>query len=68
MQCLPHRTRTSDGSGTYENWNLIGNPYPSYLNMTDDSGDATNNFISVNSSVLPLAINLFMLMVPNGYL
>ena len=41
-----------DGSGTYGNWNLIGNPYPSYLNMTDDSGDATNNFLSVNSSVL----------------
>ena len=41
-----------DGSGTYGNWNLIGNPYPSYVNMTDDSGDATNNFLSVNTSVL----------------
>ena len=41
-----------DGTGTYGNWNLVGNPYPSYLNMTDDSGDASNNFLTVNTSVL----------------
>ena len=40
-----------DGSGTYGNWNLVGNPYPSYINMTDDA-DASNNFITVNTSVL----------------
>ena len=39
----------ADESGTYGNWNLIGNPYPSYLNMTNDSGDATNNFLSANT-------------------
>ena len=46
-----------DGSGTYGNWNLIGNPYPSYLNMTDDSGDATNNFLTVNTSVLDASLD-----------
>ena len=35
-------------SGTNGNWNLVGNPFPSYLNMTDDSGDATNNFLTAN--------------------
>ena len=40
-----------DGSGTYGNWNLVGNPYPSYINMTDDA-DASNNFLTVNTSVL----------------
>ena len=37
-----------DGGGTYGNWNLLGNPFSSYLNLTDDSGDATNNFLTVN--------------------
>lgn len=41
-----------DESGTYGNWNLIGNPFPSYLHMTDDGGDATNNFLTVNASAL----------------
>ena len=36
-------------SGTYGPWNLVGNPYLSYLNMTDDSGDAANNFLTVNA-------------------
>ncbi len=36
-----------DGAGTYGNWNLIGNPFPSYLNMTDDA-DPDNNFLTVN--------------------
>ena len=39
-----------DGSGTYGNWNLVGNPYPSYINMTDDA-DASNNFITVNTLI-----------------
>ena len=39
-------------SGTNGNWNLVGNPFPSYLNMTDDSGDATNNFLTANASAL----------------
>ena len=41
-----------DEDGTYGNWNLIGNPFPSYLHMTDDGGDATNNFLTVNASAL----------------
>ena len=41
-----------DESGTYGNWNLIGNPYPSYLHMTNDGGDATNNFLTVNTNSL----------------
>ena len=39
-------------SGTYGNWNLIGNPYPSYLHMTDDGGEATNNFLTVNADLI----------------
>ena len=41
-----------DEDGTYGNWNLIGNPYPSYLHMTDDGGDATNNFLTVNAAAI----------------
>ncbi len=41
-------TETSPGS----NWNLVGNPYPSYVRMTDDSGDTTNNFLKVNASAI----------------
>ena len=41
-----------DEDGTYGNWNLIGNPYPSYLHMNDDSGDATNNFLTVNAAAI----------------
>ena len=41
-------TESSPGS----NWNLVGNPYPSYLRMTDDSGDTTNNFLKVNASAI----------------
>ena len=39
-------------SGTNGNWNLVGNPYPSYVRMTDDSGDTTNNFLKVNASAI----------------
>jgi hypothetical protein len=39
-----------DGAGAYGNWNLLGNPFSSYLNTTDDSGDATNNFLTVNAA------------------
>ena len=42
----------ADETGTYGNWNLIGNPYPSYLHMNDDSGDATNNFLTVNAAAI----------------
>ena len=39
-------------SGTYGKWNLVGNPFPSYLNMTNDAADATNNFLTVNTAAL----------------
>ena len=41
-------TESSPGS----NWNLVGNPYPSYVRMTDDSGDTTNNFLKVNAAAI----------------
>ena len=41
-------TESSPGS----NWNLVGNPYPSYVRMTDDSGDTNNNFLKVNASAI----------------
>ena len=39
-------------SGTYGNWVLIGNPFPSYLRMTDDAsgGGGQNDFLSDNIS------------------
>ena len=46
----------ADESGTYGNWNLIGNPFPSYLHMTDDSGEVTNNFLSVNTASLDTGV------------
>ena len=30
-------------------WNLVANPFPSYIHLNDNN-DATNNFLSVNSS------------------
>lgn len=38
------------GSGG-SRWNLVANPYPSYLNA-NTSADASNNFLSVNSGVI----------------
>lgn len=37
--------------GTQNSWNLIGNPYPSFLAANDDA-DATNNFLTINSAQL----------------
>jgi hypothetical protein len=37
-----------NGSGG-RRWNLVANPFPSYINLNDNN-DATNNFLSVNSS------------------
>jgi hypothetical protein len=41
-----------DESGTHGNWNLIGNPFPTYVHMTNDAADATNNFLTVNTAAL----------------
>ena len=37
-------------SGTYGNWVLVGNPFPTYLRMTDDAsgGGGANDFLSDN--------------------
>mgnify|MGYP006226434289 FL=1 len=37
-------------SGTYGNWVLVGNPFPTYLRMTDDAtgGGTSNDFLSDN--------------------
>jgi len=37
--------------GTTSEWNLIGNPYPSYI-PANSSADATNNFLTINSTNL----------------
>jgi hypothetical protein len=37
--------------GTSNEWNLIGNPYPSYI-PANSGADATNNFITVNTADL----------------
>lgn len=37
--------------GTANEWNLIGNPYPSYI-PANSSADATNNFITINTADL----------------
>lgn len=36
---------------TGSRWNLVANPYPSYINGNNDT-DINNNFLTVNSSVL----------------
>ncbi|MBL4643077.1 MAG: T9SS type A sorting domain-containing protein [Flavobacteriaceae bacterium] len=35
--------------GTNNKWNLIGNPYPSYISANSNA-DATNNFLSINTT------------------
>ncbi len=47
-----HTAAVTAESGTNGKWNLVGNPYPSYLNLTDDSDSETNNFMTVNESVI----------------
>ena len=42
----------SDGNGSGgRRWNLVANPYPSFLNIGDNH-HATNNFLDTNSSIL----------------
>ena len=36
-------------SGSGRRWNLVANPYPSYINANDDA-DNTNNFLTSNAS------------------
>ena len=39
----------NDGNGSGRRWNLVANPFPSYINLNTPA-HATNNFLSVNSS------------------
>ncbi|MBG7612962.1 hypothetical protein IU405_11955, partial [Polaribacter sp. BAL334] len=38
-------------SGAGRRWNLIANPFPSYING-NSVADATNNFLTINTSVI----------------
>jgi hypothetical protein len=38
-------------SGAGRRWNLIANPFPSYLNANDNA-DGTNNFLTVNTAAI----------------
>jgi len=38
----------TDESGTYGNWNLVGNPYLSYLMLTDNVDDSNDSFLEIN--------------------
>tara|TARA_A100001011_G_C14306845_1_gene843556 strand:+ start:49 stop:1605 length:1557 start_codon:yes stop_codon:yes gene_type:complete len=41
-----------EGTGSYGKWNLVGNPFPSYLNMTDDANNQGDNFLDLNEIFL----------------
>ena len=38
-----------NNSASGKRWNLVANPFPSFINANDDA-DATNNFIDINTS------------------
>jgi len=40
----------NNGNGSGRRWNLVANPYPSYLNL-NSAAHGTNNLISVNTAV-----------------
>ena len=44
-------TSIINNSASGRRWNLVANPYPSFINANDDA-DATNNFLDDNSGVL----------------
>ncbi|MCI2227835.1 T9SS type A sorting domain-containing protein [Polaribacter sp. MSW13] len=47
------------GTGVENKWNLIGNPYPSFIAINNDA-DATNNFITQNEAHMdPLFVGLY---------
>ncbi len=39
-----------DNSSSGRRWNLVSNPYPSYLNL-NSAADGTNNFLDINTAV-----------------
>ena len=42
-------------AANFGKWNLVANPYPSYLNANDDAdATASNNFLGVNAANLHL--------------
>mgnify|MGYP003314604757 CR=1 FL=1 len=48
-QSIINNNAANSGSG--RRWNLVANPYPSFINANDDA-DNTNNFLTVNASNL----------------
>ena len=52
---VPTSNQTSSVVNNHDNsgrrWNLVSNPFTSYVNANDDA-DGTNNFLSVNSGVI----------------
>jgi hypothetical protein len=50
-QTVPIQNNDAANSGTGRRWNLVANPFPSYLNGNNDA-DALNNFLTVNTSKL----------------
>ena len=41
----------AENAGAGRRWNLIANPFPSYLNANDNA-DGTNNFLTVNTAAI----------------
>ena len=50
-QTVPIQNNDAANSGAGRRWNLVANPFPSYLNGNNDA-DALNNFLTVNTSKL----------------
>jgi hypothetical protein len=48
---IPIQNNDAANSGAGRRWNLISNPFPSYISG-NNVADATNNFLTVNSAVL----------------
>ena len=47
-QTIPIKNNDAANSGAGRRWNLVANPFPSYINGNIEA-DATNNFITVNT-------------------
>ncbi len=50
-QTVTINNNNAANSGAGRRWNLIANPFPSYLNANDNA-DGTNNFLTVNTAAI----------------
>ena len=48
---IPIQNNNAANSGAGRRWNLISNPFPSYISGNNEA-NATNNFLTVNSAVI----------------